>query len=286
MGRGLPQSTHVLVPASAQPDASWTFAPGVLLALALALALYVSRWRAGRRDRRGPAVGRAGFGRLIAFCAGLLVVLVALVSPVDSLADQILAMHMVQHMLLLDIAPILILLGLTRVLLRPLTRRVQALERRAGFLAHPATAAVLYVGVMWAWHVPALYDVAAAHSGVHVLEHLSFSFVGGLYWWHILSPIPSRHRLTGLGPVAYMVGTKIGIGLLGIALTFAPNAIYPFYAGQPHYWGLSPHDDQSVAGLIMATEQSIVMGVVLAWLFARMLGEADRRDERAERYAV
>ena len=82
-----------------------------------------------------------------------------------------------------------------------------------------------------------------------------------------------------------MAGTKILVGLLGIALTFSPDALYAFYEGQPRYWGLSAGDDQAVAGLIMALEQSIVMGVALVFLFVRALGERDREDERAERYA-
>ena len=83
-------------------------------------------------------------------------------------------MHMAQHVLLLDISPILLLCGLTKVLLRPVTRHTYALERRAGPLAHPAFAVALYVGVMWLWHVPALYDAALQHDTVHVLEHVCF----------------------------------------------------------------------------------------------------------------
>jgi cytochrome c oxidase assembly factor CtaG len=82
-----------------------------------------------------------------------------------------------------------------------------------------------------------------------------------------------------------MVGTKVLVGLLGIGLTFSPDALYAFYEHQPRHWGLSAGDDQAVAGLIMALEQSIVMGVVLAWLFVRLLGEADTQDVRRERYA-
>src|SRR5439155_270627 len=131
-------------------------------------------------------------------------------------AELILTMHMVQHLLLLDLAPVLCLLGLTRVLLRPVTRRVQPVERRAGPLAHPVFAAVFYVATMWAWHVPALYDAALQHAGIHVLEHFCFATAGGLYWWHLLGPIRSPFRLSGLAPIGYMVATKILVGLLGI----------------------------------------------------------------------
>lgn len=264
------------------PDASWTFAPGVLLTLAVAAGLYGVRWRRARAEPgHAPSVVR-----LAAFAGGLLAVLIALVSPIDRLAEQLLVMHMVQHVLLLDVAPVLLILGLTKVILRPVTRRVTAFERRAGPLAHPGFAVALYVLTMWAWHVPALYDAALRHDAIHVLEHVTFAVAGGLYWWHLLSPIRARARLGGLGPVAYMTSTKLLVGLLGIVLTFAPSALYAFYSQGRRSWGLSARDDQSLAGLVMALEQSLTMGVALAVLFFRMLAESERDEQRAERYGV
>jgi putative membrane protein len=264
------------------PDASWSLDPGPIVAVALVGAVYVRRWRAARAQ----AGARAAPGwRLASFLGGLLAALLALISPIDRLAEQLFAVHMVQHVLLLDVSTILLILGLTKVILRPATRRLQRLEHAAGPLGHPAFAVAAYVVVMWAWHVPALYDAALEHPLVHVLEHLCFASVGLLYWWHLLSPIRSRFRLNGMAPVVYMLTTKLLVGLLGIGLAFAPDSLYGFYAHQPRYWGMSPGDDQAVAGLIMALEQSLVMGVALAWLFARMLGESEREDQRAERFA-
>jgi cytochrome c oxidase assembly factor CtaG len=162
---------------------------------------------------------------------------------------------------------------------------VQRVEEAAGVLAHPVFAVVLYVATMWIWHVPALYDLALEQPLVHVLEHLSFAVAGGLYWWHLLSPIRSRRRLDGMGPVVYMLATKVLVGLLGVGLAFAPEALYAFYESGPEVWGLDAGTDQRVAGLVMATEQSIVMGIALAWLFVRALGESEREEQRAERYA-
>src|SRR5207253_6062021 len=122
----------------------------------------------------------------------------------------------------LDVAPILLILGLTKVLLRPVTRRVTALERRAGFLAHPVFAVIAYAGFMWLWHIPALYDAALHNTWLHAIEHICFAGAGTLYWWHLLSPIRSRMRLGGLGPIGYMVSTKLLVGLLGVALALAP----------------------------------------------------------------
>jgi len=264
-----------ILPLAASPDASWTFEPGALALVAVLTVLYVRRWR--EVD--------ASPWRLLSFLGGMALVVLALVSPIDALGEQLFLMHMVQHLLLLDLAPILVLLGLTKVILRPLTRRLMGIEDAAGLLAHPIFAVALYVVVMCAWHIPAMYDAALEHPVLHVLEHLSFGIAGSLYWWHLLSPIRARRRLGGMGPVVYMLATKVLVGLLGILLAFAPDAIYAFYERQPGYWGLSPHDDQAVGGLIMALEQSIVMGVALTFLFVRALGESDRDEERAERYA-
>ncbi len=265
------------------PQISWSFQPFTIVFVVAIGVIYVLAWRRGRAatTTRPPS-----YGRLILFMGGLAVVLVAQVSPIDSLGDQLMVMHMVQHILLLDIAPILMILGLTKVLLRPATRRISTVERKAGYLAHPVFAVIAYVGFMWLWHVPFMYDAALQHSGIHAIEHVCFAVAGFLYWWHILSPIRGRMRLSGMGPVAYMTSTKILVGLLGIALAFAPTEMYAFYAHHPHYWGLSPKEDQNMAGLAMALEQSIVMGIALAWLFVRMLTESEREAQREERFGI
>ena len=249
--------------------------PGAIAVVALLTFVYVRRWR--EVD--------ASPWRLLSFLGGMALILVALVSPVDRLAEQLFFMHMTQHLLLLDLAPILILLGLTKVLLRPATRKLMRLEQASGPLAHPFFAISFYVAIMWIWHIPAMYDAALEHPAVHVTEHVLFAVAGGLYWWHLLSPIRARKRLGGMGPVVYMVSTKVLVGLLGIGLAFAPSAIYAFYEDQPGYWGLSPGTDQAIGGLVMATEQSIVMGIALAYLFVRALEESNRQNEREERLA-
>ncbi len=265
------------------PKIAWSFEPSVLIGVAALAILYLLAWRRGRAtgSRHKP-----GFGRLALFTCGLLAILAALVSPLDGLGDQLLVMHMIQHILLLDIVPILLILGLNKVLLRPVTRRLHSIEQRAGYLAHPAFAVLLYAGFMWGWHIPAMYDAALRNSYVHAFEHLCFAAAGTLYWWHIMSPIRSRMRLGGLGPVAYMTSTKLLVGLLGIALAFAPASFYPFYEHHPHYWGLSPSEDQSMAGLTMALEQSIVMGIALVVVFVQMLTESEREAQREERFEI
>ncbi len=269
--------------AGMSPNVSWTLEPGVLAVVALGAAAYVPRWLRVRREN-GPRAAPAW--RLACYCAGLLAVLAALVSPIDALADQALFMHMGQHVLLLDIAPILCILGLTKAILRPITRRLTTIERQAGVLAHPAFAVFLYVSTIWLWHIPAAYDAALRHYPLHVAEHVSFAVAGSLYWWHLLSPIRSRMRLRGMGPIVYMASTKVLVGAMGMGLAFGGHAIYSYYVHRPQIWGLTPGTDQSVAGLVMAVEQSIVMGVALAVLFVRMLVESEREQQRRERFEL
>jgi putative membrane protein len=264
-------------------DLSWTLEPGVLGGAAIVGGAYVARWRRVRKGSARPGTD-APVWRLSCFLGSLLALLIALVSPVDSLADQLFVMHMVQHVLLLDLVPILAILGLTKVILRPVTRVLHELERRARAFASPAFAVVLYVGVIWAWHVPGAYDAALVHPVVHVFEHVTFLIAGSLYWWHLLSPVRARLRLGGMGPVVYMASTKLFVGALGMGLAFAPAALYSYYEHRAGVWGLSAHDDQSIAGFVMAVEQSLVMGVALVVLFMRALTESEREQQRRERY--
>ena len=260
---------------------AWTFDPGPIVAVALAGAVYVARWLRVRRED-GPR--GAGAWRLVSFLSGLALILVALVSPVDALGDQLFFMHMTQHIVLLDLAPILCILGLTRVLLRPTTRRIHRIERAAGFLAHPVFAIMLYAATIWIWHIPALYDAALRHPLVHVLEHLMFLSAGLLFWWHLLSPIRSRFRLGGLGPVVYVAATKLLVGALGMVITFSPDLLYDWYARLGEIWGMTPLAAQQAGGALMTVEQEAILGIVLITMFVRALGEEDRRDARSERY--
>jgi putative membrane protein len=263
-------------------DLSWTIEPVPLAAAAAIGGAYVARWRVVRagahRDRDAPV------WRMCCFAGALALALAALISPLDSLSDQLFFMHMVQHVLLLDLVPILAIVGLTRVLLRPATRAIGELERRAGVLAHPVFAVVLYVSVIWAWHIPGAYDYALRHKAVHLLEHATFLLAGSLYWWHLLSPIRARMRLGGLGPVVYMASTKLLVGALGMGLAFAPSTLYSYYEHHARVWGISALTDQSLAGILMAVEQSIVMGIAIAVLFIRALAESEREQQRRERY--
>ena len=263
-------------------DVSWSFHPVVVASLVAYAVVYGVRWRRSRAQG-GPRA--AGYGRAALWAAGLLALAAALISPLDVLGEQFATFHMVQHLLLADLAPIALTLALTKWILRPATRRIHRVERAAGPFGHPAFGVVAYVGVMWIWHIPALYDAALETPVIHTLEHLCFAAAGLLYWWHLLSPIRSRLRLAGMGPILYMASTKILVGFLGVLLAFSPEVLYA-YSWEGTKWGLTPIDDQHVAGLVMALEQSIVMGIALAYLFFRMLAESEAEEQRAERYGA
>jgi len=261
---------------------TWNLSPPVLATVALAGGVYA--WRL-RDVRRAPGLhARHDTLRALAFGAGLAVVLLALVSPIDRLGEErLFTMHMVQHLLLADLAPILLLLGLSRVMLRPAVRRLRPLEESLGPLAHPATALAAYVGLMWLWHVPALYDLAVEHTWAHLLEHASFFTAGVAFWWFLIEPVPPRHRLTGPWSLAYLSAAKVLMGALGVVLAFAPEVSYDAYAGAPQTWGLSPLEDLNVGGVVMMVEQSIVLVVAFAIFFARMLERSEAEQQRRER---
>lgn len=263
------------------PPLTWTFSPTVTAGVALACAAYLWAWR---RARRPGMPHPPGYGRLALFSGSMLTLVAALISPVDSISDDVMFMHMVQHVLLLDVVPVMFILSLTKGLMRPVTRRLTRIEERSGFIAHPVFAVFMYIGMMGLWHIPRMYDLALAHENVHYLEHICFLVAGSLYWWHLLSPIRARMAMEGMWPIVYMAVTKFFVGMLGIILVFAPHALYPWYETHPHYWGLTARTDQSLAGVVMALEQSIIMGTALVYIVYRMLNDSEREAQRQERH--
>jgi putative membrane protein len=264
---------------------SWSFEPQVVVWLALAAGLYGWRFRVLHASGRSASAATAvDYGRAAAFGAGLIVVALALMSPVDSLGEQrLFNVHMAQHLLIMDVAPILLLLGLSRPIMRPLIRRLRPLEQALGYAAHPITVLVLMVGVIWAWHMPALYDLALEHAWAHELEHFAFFAAGLAFWWYVIEPIPPRHRLDGMGTIAYVAGAKLLLGVLGLVLAFSPSPFYDFYEHAPRTWGLTALEDQNVGGLVMMLEQTLVLATFFAILFARMIERSEQAERRRER---
>jgi cytochrome c oxidase assembly factor CtaG len=264
------------------PHIHWTLDPAQLIPVGLWVVIYLRRFIHAREEAGGRGAGPL---QLAAFAGSVLVMLAALVSPIDGLGeDYLFSMHMVQHILLGDIAPLLVLLSLSRVIMRPLTRRLMSVERALGPLAHPATGIVVWLALIYVWHIPAMYDAALNHDALHALEHTSF-FIGGIaLWWPVIQPVPMRRRLTGLGIFAYLFVAKFCLGGLGIFLTWSHGVAYPYYEHVPRIWGLSPIEDQNLGGAIMMVEQSIVLVIAFAILFVRMLLQSEEDELRRERF--
>ena len=226
----------------------------------------------------------ASWPQALAFGAGLAVLLAAVASPLDGLGeDYLFSAHMAQHVLLGDIAPLLLLLGLSRVIMRPATRRLQSVERALGPLAHPVTGIVLWLLLLYLWHVPALYDAALRSPALHGLEHSCFLLAGVAVWWPLIQPVPMRRRLTGLWTFAYIAAAKAGLAALGLYLVWSTTVAYDYYEAVPRIWGLSAIEDQNAGGAIMMVEQSIVLVLVFIALFVRMLRQSEEEELRRER---
>jgi putative membrane protein len=260
----------------------WSLNISALIAIGVYAWIYLRRFVQARREAGGRGAGPA---QLLAFTGAIAVMIAALISPLDGLGeDYLFSAHMVQHILIGDIAPLLVLLSLSRVIMRPLTRRLMSVERALGPFAHPATGIAVWLTLIYVWHIPAMYNAALNHSAVHALEHACFFAAGIALWWPLVQPVPMRRRLTGLSIFAYLLVAKLSLGVLGVVLTWSHGVAYSYYEHVPRIWGLSPLEDQNVGGAIMMVEQSLVLVVAFAILFVRMLLQSEEDERRRERF--
>ena len=273
----------VTLAAAGHPEIHWLPDPLSLVPLAVLVVIYVRRFRAVRREG-GEATRGARTRHGLAFAGGVTALLLALATPLDGLGeDYLFSAHMLQHVLLGDVAPVLLLLALSRVLLRPVTRRLISVERGLGPLASPVTGLVLWLALMYLWHVPALYEAAIENPLVHLIEHASFFTAGVAVWWPLVQPLPMRRGLKGLWTVAYIACAKFGLAALGLYLTWSNNLLYDHYATLPRIWGLDPIEDQNAGGAIMMVEQSLTFVIALVALFAGVLTQSEADERRRER---
>ena len=272
---------HVALAAAGHPQLDWLPDPLVLAPLAVLVAIYVRRFRRARGEEGGRG---AGPRQAVAFAAGMLALLAALATPLDGLGeDYLFSAHMLQHVLLGDLAPVLLLLSLSRVILRPMTRRLMRVERALGPFASPWTGIAVWLGLMYLWHLPSLYEAAIENPLVHLLEHASFFTAGVAVWWPLVSPVPMRRPLKGLWPLAYIGTAKFGLAALGLYFTWSTSVLYDHYESVPRIWGLTAVNDQNAGGAIMMVEQSLTFVIALVVLFAGMLTRSEAEEQRKER---
>lgn len=247
------------------------FLPPLLVGVAY-LLLYAKRTRTLARERRAPTDWRR-----VSFVSGVLLVTVVQLPPLDGLADEILAAHMIQHIVIGELAPLLIVLGLTGGMLQPLLRI--RFTRPLRTLAHPLTALALWTFNLYLWHTPLLYQLAIRHDLVHALEHACLLWFGVLLWLALIGPLPRPAWFRGWSELGYVFLVRGAGAVLGNVLIWAQTVIYPVYRASDGARGLNPISDQNLAGAAMMVEQMLLTALLVGWLFLRFA----RREEEQQR---
>jgi cytochrome c oxidase assembly factor CtaG len=275
----------------------WSFDPALVLVLVLGLL-----YRLGDHRTLTPRRSRAVVRRQSAcFYAGLAVLAIALASPLDDLSQQLFWAHMVQHVLLLVVAPPLIVLAQPWIRLwralplatrRPLARslalggRTRWLRATSRVLGSPWVSFVAFNGTLLAWHAPPLFDEALRSDAVHSLEHTLFFSTGLLFWTQVIDSPPLHARLSAIARIAYLVGAMIVGWVLAIVLALAPQPLYPFYADRgARPGGISALTDQQLAAGIMWVPGSITFVIVIFVYVHRWLTPATSPRTAAARLA-
>ena len=264
--------------------ADWSWEPTVLVGLLVISVAYALAWRRAwlRDDDDVSAWFQHPRARIAWFSGGIVVAFVALQSPIDTGGDQYLfSLHMLQHVLLMMVAPPMCLLGIAggRHLPRPHTGFWAVTGR---VITNPWVAIVIFNAVMLVWHLPSLYNATLTTEWIHIVEHISFVAVGVVFWWPIVDPFrgvqPSRHAFVKIVMLAL---SGLPPTILGLLFTVAHNAYYSFYVSAPRLWGLDAVTDQQIAGVIMFGLGNLIYFAAVAPIFWRLLGGPDADDARA-----
>jgi putative membrane protein len=273
---------------------SWSFDPVVILALIAASVVYGRMYSRAKRLARDGA--EPGAGHWIAYAGGIFAIALALLSPIDTIGDRwLLSMHMAQHVLLSDIAPALLILGLrSPVLPLGLSRRALVAVapgggrsgRVLGRLTSPWVAIPLWALATWIWALPSIFDFAAQHSGVHALEHATLFYTGLAMWWLIIDPLPRARMRPSRARLALLGFTRLASACICVPLTWLSSTEYPLYANAPRAFGISAINDQHLAGAGMCFVEFLVFGIAFAAVFISMLGRDERQVALSERIAA
>lgn len=256
---------------------SWSFEPLELAPAALVAVAYGVRARTLRgRGKPVPAP------RVAVFALGLVLLVLALASPVAAFAEEeLFFFHMLQHVVIGDLAPLCLLAGLTGPLLRPLLS-LRPVERLR-VLANPVLALPLWAAILVLWHVPALYEGAVRHSSLHALEHVFFLTAGIVVWLPVLETLPAPEWFGTGAKLGYVAAVRGVETIAGNVFAWSGTAFYGVYVHADERWGISPEQDQNLAGVVMMAEGGLVTIVALAWLFLRLAQEGQVRQELLER---
>jgi cytochrome c oxidase assembly factor CtaG len=250
---------------------SGTYEPLQLLPLIAAAVAYWLRSRSLARRGLAPPVWRAA-----CFAGGLGLILVALASPAAHLGEELVLAHMTQHLVIGDLAALLVVLGLTGPLIAPLFR-VRFVDRLR-LIAHPAVSLPLWAINLYFWHVPALYQGALEAPYLHALQHGLFVGLGVAMWMPLVGPLPKPAWFGSVARFLYVVAIRLTGAILGNVLMWSGKVLYPDYAAGEGFWEISPLADQGTAGAIMMAETGLVTLGLLAWLFIRAAREGEERQ--------
>jgi putative membrane protein len=259
------------IPLAVSTDLSSAFQLGPLALLGI---LYARRARTlAEHDHPVPGWRQA------CFYGGFVVIAVALTS-LGAASQDLLWVHMIEHLLLGDIAALLIVLGLTGPLLAPILR-IGFFDRLRA-LSHPAIAFPLWMIDLYGWHLPIFYQAALRHSGVHALEHACFLGFGINMWMCLFGPLPTPRWFGNLGKLIYIVAVRLAGTVLGNIFLWSGTVFYPYYISREARFHISPLADQSIAGAIMMIEESILTLGLFCWLFLRTARESEERQALLE----
>jgi putative membrane protein len=281
-GEAEPRNFHELARA-------WEFDPLVIIGLVL------SGWLYFRGLRRLWQATKPGNGirawEASSYAAGWLAIVIALVSPLHPWGRVLFSAHMTQHEVLMLVAAPLLVLG------KPLIAFLWAFHHETArkisgwtkarwwqliwkILSNAFAAWLIHAIILWAWHIPSLFEATIRNDFVHALQHFSFLFSALLFWWAVLH---GRQKSIGYGmAVLYMFSTALHSGLLGALLTFTNSVWYPVYNRTAPFWGLTPIEDQQLGGLIMWVPAGIVYIIAGLALFAGWMRESEKRARKAE----
>jgi cytochrome c oxidase assembly factor CtaG len=239
---------------------SFSFEPLFLVLVAGAGVLY---WRAARADP--PSTGR-----LVSFVSGLVLIAASLNSPLETIAAHyLLLIHLLQNALIADVAPLLVLLGLT-------PRMKAEIGRRGGDRLRARWILPLWLAAWYLTHLAVFYNWALRTGWGLTIEHAILMAVGLLFWWPIVSG-----RLSPPEGLGYLAAAFIGSAFLGLAFIFSSRPFYTFYEHAPRLWGLSPIRDQNLGGILMNAEQTLVFLLAIGWYVMRLLDEEHAAGEQS-----
>ena len=254
---------------------AWTFEPWVIIFALALIGLYALM------------PGKKRGGRQAIFAGGLALMVLALLSPLDYLGrNYLFSAHMIEHILLLLVIPLMLLSGITeeaadRALKAPIAGRVMTL------IGKPVPAWLLGVGSMWVWHMPSLHETVLANEGLYIVQQMSFILAGTIFWWPVFSPA-ERARLSPLPATLYLASACLGCSVLGMLITFAGAGLYPSYASPADPAGIlsyirkdlciTPGVDQQIGGLTMWVPGCLIylaasMVTIARWYAAPETGE-------------